>query len=415
MTMNKIKHIHPHLSLLKTRKYKEINLYLRFALPYDSKEKAAMTILSALFAETSKKYPDKTSMGKARDMLYGLTVSSSTKSKANLDIFEIQYTFINPKFLKDVTIDDFVAYIKETLLNTSITKKYYSEAKRNLIANYKRKLDKPVNKAKDSVFSIICKDHPSFGSTTILSKDIQSLRKVKIEDVIKIYDTIIKKARLDVYVCGDVKDDIADKLSFIKFNKRKDVSLKIDIIENMPSREIIEEFDTKQSILHVLYTTPYNSLHKDFYAFVMGNLFLGVLPTSLLFEEVREKLSLCYSISVFDLKLNGLVAINTSIDGKNKDLVIDNIKKQINNIITKNYDPMKLEISKTLFMNVISSTYDDQFSLIDYHYSNSLLGVNTSIEYYAKKISEVTPNDLVRVFKNYKPYFIYMLEGKQNG
>lgn len=415
MMKNNIKHIHSHLSILKTRKYKEINIYLRFALPYNSHEKAAMTILSVLFGEISKKYPNKTSMGKARDMLYGLTVSSNAKSKSNLDVFEVQYTFINPKFLKDVTIDDFLVYIKETLLNTSITKKYFNEAKRNIIANYKRKLDKPINKAKDGVLKIISNDHPSFGSASILSRDIQSLRKVKLEDVIEIYNILLKKARLDVYVCGDVKDDIVDKLSFIKFDKRKDVSLKTDMIENMSTKEIIEEFDGKQSILHVFYTSPYNSLHKDFYAFVLGNLFLGVLPTSLLFEEVREKLSLCYTISVFDFKLNGLVDVYTSIDGKNKDVVIDNIKKQINNIITKNYDSSKLEISKTLFMNVISSTYDDQLSLIDYYYSNSLLGINTSIESYVKMISKVTSDDLVRVFKNYQPYFTYMLEGKQNG
>lgn len=412
MTKNKIKQINPNLTLIKTRKYKEINLYLRFTLPYTSKNHAALTVLGGVFGDCSKKYPDKTAMGKARDMLYGFSVSTSVKSKSNISEFDIQYSFINPKFLKDVSIDDFLSLVKETLLHSVIKEKLFKEAKRNIIADYKRKLDKPAVKAKDGALSIILKDHPSFESFSIPSKDIANLKKVKFEDVSNIYKTIIKKARLDVYVCGDVKDDFVNKLSFIKFENRQNIKLKIDMYENNQKDEVIEKADVKQSILHVFYTTPYNSLHKDFYANVMGTLFLGILPTSLLFEEVREKLSLCYTISVHDFKLNGLVDVYTSIDGKNKDIVIDNIKKQINNIITKNYDINKLQTCKALFTNIIYSTYDDQTSLVDYLYSNSLLGINTSIEYYAKRIAKVTPDDLARVFSNYKPYFVYMLEGK---
>lgn len=414
MMKNSILKINEHLTLIKTKKYKDINMYLYYSLPYSLKQSASLTILSKMFGEASKKYPDKTSMAKARDLLYGLNVSTSCKPSSGLINFVVQYSFINPKFLKDVSIDDDLDYVSETLFKTLINKKLFLEAKRNVISTLLRKLDKPTTKAFDDVFTIIHNDHPSFGSNQSISLLIKGIRKLKVDDVIESYKYILKKAQLDVYLCGDINKTFVSKLSFIKFDKRINVNEVIDVYENDKFKSIIKKADVGQSVLHVVYETPYSRKHKDFFKFIVGNVFLGKVPTSLLFEEVREKLSLCYTIGVIDSKNNGFIDICTNIDGKNKDVVVKKIDEQIQRIINMDYDENKLYTSVALFENVVQSINDDQSSLVDYMYVNKMNGLNLSIEQYCKAVKKVKKEDIADIFKNYHKYFVYMLQGKQD-
>ena len=88
---NNIQKINNNLTLIKTRKYKDINVYLRFSIYYTLKDQASLFVLSKIFSLTSTKYPNKSIMSKAKDMLYGINVSSQCKSRANILSFNVQY------------------------------------------------------------------------------------------------------------------------------------------------------------------------------------------------------------------------------------------------------------------------------------------------------------------------------------
>ena len=411
--MNNISKLNENFMIIKTRKYKDINLYLRFSIRYSLKKKASLIVLSKLFGETSNKYPSKSLMSNARDNLYGINVCAICKSRNDVLSFNVQYGFINPKFL-DIKFDEYLAYIKETLFNTIIDKQTVKEAKNTVVSSLLRRLDKPAVSAREEVIDIVSKDYKTFKSYS-LSKDlINEIRKLNENDIREIYNNLIAKAQLHIYVCGDVNKNIINKFNFLNLDNRQKLYVNYPKPRFKDKKEIIVNKKVSQSNLYVVYKTPYNSKHKDFYAWAMGNIFLGVVPTSLLFEEVRERLSLCYSISAIDFKKEGLVFICTNIDGKNKKKVCDEINYQINRLINKDYDENKLEMSKILFMNIIESTYDDQVSLVDYYYENALSNIDVDLNEYCRNISKVSADDISRVFKNYKPYFTYMLKGNNN-
>lgn len=403
------------IKIIKTRKYKDISLYLRFSIPFNAKDKAAMTVLSKLIGEVSERYPDKVSMSKAKDMLYGISCICQNKYRTNLLTLSVCYSFINPRFLGDVTIDDYLDYVKETLLHLLIKRKDVEEAKRNLIANFRRSLDKPGNYSYSRVVSIIAQDNEDFAIYDRSEKMISSIKKTKVDDVKRIYGYILDRAMLNVYVAGDVDETILPKLDFLALEDRERCFIDVGKRTYPEKEEIIEKKDIGQSYLSMVYATPYSKKHEDFFAYVLGNIFLGVVPTSLLFEEVREKLSLCYSISVSDNKNEGLVRIHTDIDGKNKDTVIEETRKQIQRLIDKDYDLDKFNMAKMLLVNSISSTYDDIDALVDYYYECYISHFNYTLEQYCQKIMEVSPEDISRVFRNYRHYFTYMLEGTKNG
>lgn len=408
MTMN-----NKFIKVLQTRKYKDINLYLRYSLHAKENLKEELLLLSKLIGDRSKNYPNKTLMSKVKDMLYGINLDVSYKARANIFTLTFHYSFINPKFV-DVSINDYINFINETLNNTLINESTLKEAKDILIDVIKRSEEKPSSYSSQRFNEIVSKDNKDFDIYYLGKKTIPKIKKINVKELNSLYKQIINKAQLNIYLCGDLDDETIMSLTAYDFSKRKEVIYKPSKYKYQKIKDVVDKKDTGQSVLYSTYATPFNKKHRDFFAWFVGNCFLGNVPVSLLFEEIREKLSLCYSIGVIDYKNDGLVRIATFIDADKKDIVLKEIDNQIQRIINKDYDFNKLEMAKLLLSNSLMSIYDDFDALIDYYHESYLSDFNYSIEEYCENIMKVNPDDLVRVFKQYKPYFNYMLLGENN-
>lgn len=408
----KIKKINKNLNIIKTRKYKDINIYLRFSIAYNMKAKASMAVLSKIMCDVSINYPNKTEMARKKDMLYGINCVTGYKTRGNILTYNINFAFINPKFL-NTDINEYLDFIHEIINNALITDKNVNEAKRMIISNTLRRLDRPQSYASEKVIEIISKDNEDIDVYNYSDKFVKSIEEVNKEDVINIYKKLLNKAELDVYLCGDLSKSFINAFNF-GFERRKEIRVKYKKINYPIRKRITETKPIGQSTLNMVFSTPYNRKSDDFYAYVMGNVFLGILPTSLLFEEVREKLGLCYSIGVIDMKKEGIVKVFTDIDSKNINIVIKQINKQIQRLINKDYDFTKLEMSKTLFINTLKSLDDDLQAFIEFDLESKLSNIEFTQKDYIDGIKKVSSEDISRVFKNYKPYFTYVLKGSGN-
>ena len=401
------------VKVINTRKYKDINLYLRFSIEYKPLMKEKIALLCKLIGDVSNKYPTKLEMTRAKDMLYGISLVSSYKARANILTLSLHYSFINPKFV-DTTIDEYNDFIKETLYNSIINEATLAEAKRTIKYAALRKIDKPQAKSTERFIEIVSKDNPEFAIYSEGDKFIKNIDKIKLEDIKQTYRTIINNCKLNIYLCGDIENNDINKLTTFSFNNRNLVNLKTKKITGKPKKTIIDKSDISQTYLSMIYTTPFNKNHSDYFAWFMGNALLGVVPTSLLFAQIREKMSLCYAITSYDYKNEGLIRIITSIDAKNKDKTIKEIENQINRLATCDYEPELLDTAKALICNTLIGTYDDLDALVDYYYESSLSKFNYSIEEYCENVSKVSVKDIAKVYKKYKHYFNYALLGTKD-
>ena len=56
-----------NISVIKTNKFKNITINMRFALEFSVKRKAVLYLLSAMMFQSTKNYPDKVSFSKMND------------------------------------------------------------------------------------------------------------------------------------------------------------------------------------------------------------------------------------------------------------------------------------------------------------------------------------------------------------
>ena len=325
------------LCLVKTGKFKTVEVFLNFSLPYDRKTYLCLRLLDYYMGDYSSKYPTKEAMYRARDEHYGASLSCSSKVRTNLIEVFIKYSFINPAFLKDLNSEDFLDFFRECFFNVSLDERLLPEFKRNYKDRIGRYLDKPANLAHNRVMEILGEKEERLKNYDVLRTD--KLDEIGIDDVRDVYDRLLRDFALDITLIGDYDDILLDYFKTLETGRR--YYFINDPVAMDDIGDITEEKDISQSVLNVVYTTPNNRYNEDFYAYVLGVVLLGVAPTSLLFEEVREKFSLCYYISAHDYKNEGLVRISTAIDAKDRDKDIEEINRQIKRLVDKDYDRKK--------------------------------------------------------------------------
>lgn len=396
-----------NVSLIETSKFKNITLSFRFGLKYNPKLKASLLVLSNMLFETSKNYETKVKMATKKDLLYGFNGQSMVNCYGNVLVFNASFDFVNPRFLKDVNIDDYITFIDELLLNPLLDNDKLNESKKNTSAALKRRLDNPSSLASDNFYGELSKDDEKFNiyRNGNLLEVIGTLELKDIEEAYK----LLFSSRLDIYAIGDIDEKLLSYLN--KFKTNGNISMNDSSAVYDTKEEITFKKKVSQSTLIYSYSTPFNRAHKDYIAFNLGNIVFGGIPTSLLFSNVREKHSLCYSIAAVSLKNDGVVMVKTLIDKNNKEKAVKDIEEQFMCMVNGDYDESVLFSAKQMLMNNLMSIDDDIDYLLDHLYINDLRNSYESLDEYIDKMLKVTKEDISRVFRQYRPYLTYFLEG----
>ena len=120
---------------------------------------------------------------------------------------------------------------------------------------------------------------------------------------------------------------------------------------------------------------------------------------------------MCYYISVLDYKNEGIVKVYTAIDGKNKDELVKQVDIQLQRMINKDYDPIKLDFARALLADSLNALQDNTDAYTEYYFMNKLNGIECNRQEYIKNLESVTVDDISEVFKNYQHVLTYMLNG----
>jgi len=399
-----------NLSLYKTNKFKDINIYLNFLVEPNRLTNLTCTFLKYMLTDSCQKYKDKQSMSKISDLLYAGTIGTNLTRDVDYSSFEIHYNFIDPKYLSDISFIDYFEYIKETLFNPLFTNKKFDEFKKIIESIYLRELDKPNKLASNNFIKYLSKEDERISFIDNDYRDL--LEEITLDDVINTYYQIINNSRLDIYVVGDVNNDIIDFFKDFDLKKRKNRIVEINKkeINSIGIKEDIIKANTSNLI--VSYQMNYDPYSNSIAKWLTGITLLGISPTSLLFEEVREKNSLCYSIFPSQIRTNGLINIVTNISSENKDKTIKEIEKQINRVSNLDFEDCKLEEAKAYLISNVIQGYDDPDFLETFFYSRDIKNKQETIDEYVFNIRKINKNDIKDIFKDYRHILTYYLKGE---
>ena len=171
---------------------------------------------------------------------------------------------------------------------------------------------------------------------------------------------------------------------------------------------IEEKMDVKQGKLVI--GTDIKNFGKDFrYSAQVYNTILGGSANSKLFQNVREKASLAYTVSSNYMKLKSNIFIRAGIEIENYENALNIIKEQIEEMKQGEFSDEDIINAKRIITAGIKNIKEEQDIEISYYYGQELSNVKTSIPEYLKSIEEVSKQDIIDVANNININTIYFL------
>ncbi|MBQ2422545.1 MAG: insulinase family protein, partial [Clostridia bacterium] len=159
-------------------------------------------------------------------------------------------------------------------------------------------------------------------------------------------------------------------------------------------------------------SSSYGDDRDTYRLMVLSDLFGGG-PYSLLFDNVREKMSLCYYCASRTNRRKGFLTVDSGVEFANMDKTYDEILNQLNRLKNGDFDDSLLDASKKSLCESFRALGDSQ-SVIDRYYADRVHSANPPTpDEMGEFVRSVTREDIIRVANTLKLDTVYRLKATE--
>ena len=388
--------------IIKDDKFQEVFMSLKIMFPLEEKLNTTANLLSRMMGDRLETSPSKKEMSYRLDMMYGAKSSSSSYSIGSYQVIDVSMLAIADSFVNDDLMSQQLTFMKDTLLHPLLNEKTLQEAKNNLKMTFAHIKDNPSQYAMTQGFKH-AGEGQVFGLTSM--GNAEDIDAITLDDIYACHEMLINKAHKQLYIVGPVSFDL--NLDIMNVGTSEPLN-KVLINTHIDAKLLEEHYDGAQTELVLVYETDIDPHHPLYHAYLVYIATLGQLPSSLLFQNIREKHSLAYSIYASRRMFDGVFAILTGINDKNLDQTIALIQEQIDYLKTGEID---IESAKSYLILQLESIMEKQKPWSDHVFRNEILGLDTDVSEIQTELAKVSIDDLRAVANMVKAPFIYAYRG----
>lgn len=406
-----------YFTMINTSQFKDVTLSIRFLSEITRKSVLIRHLLSYMLCDRCEKWDSKQALSNHLDDLYGASVACRCSGYGQNAVFEYRFKCLNDLYTQENTFERLFKtaheFVYHPLMQADglLNEELFEEAKRELLMANERKLENPHARAVSCATSIFAKGYPLQEIQLYTKEEIQAL---SLTEATQTYQDMIKNDAVILSIIGKIDEN--KTLSYVKrffpFEKRADLSKSVCLIEKKDFTEEALTMKIDQSNLVMIFSTPITILSEDYWKLRVANAMFGQLPTSLLFNEVREKRSLCYSISSSTMGYEGAIYVTAGIQKEAIEETKACILKQLERLKQGDFDDSDLETAKKMLANAIYGSYDDSSSTLNFAFKNCLLNQDETIEDCIAAILATKREDIQHIFNalSYRVCFILKQE-----
>ena len=409
-----------NLHLIKTDKLKTITIRVIFHTPIKKEDITKRTVLSDILLQSSEKYETRREMTIEAEELYSADISTNNQRIGNYIVTSINLQVLNDSYTEEGNLEKAIAFLHEIIFHPDIEKKAFKKEKLD-IAKYNSVVSISSMKEEATSYSITRlmeaydKDSPvSFRMTGYL----EDLEKITEQNLYESYCHMIDNDYVDIFVVGNIEKKEMTSLikKYFKFKKIKKRKASYFLKNKKPrKRRLIAKETIQNTQSKLAIACPIKKL-KPFerdYVLVLANLILGGGSDSKLFQEVREKNSLCYTIHSMASKLDNLLIITAGIDRNNYTKTVELITKNLNELKRGHFTEKDIEKAKEYYHTSLEEIEENENRMISEVLSMEIIGLDP-VETRMEKMNTVKKQDIVKVLKKIDMDTIFLLEGVKN-
>lgn len=409
-----------NLFLIKDTKYKTVfaATYLHRDLSRD--EVTFNSVLSKVLKSSTADHPSMNELSIYAQELYGCGFDVSVAKRASIQSIVSNISVLNDRFSESGIVEKAFTLMLDLLFNPDVKNgTFNNEYVENQKKNLKDDIESLIND-KRSYANVRCIEEMCKGEKNSIVEIgyAEDLELINAGNLLKHYNSIITKSPIDIFVVGDI--DIEYAMGFFRkyFEKFEfDISpLKVELScgDVLNEKYIEDNMEVNQGKLAMGLRTGINLENPMYYPLLVGNSIFGSGAHSKLFNNVREKLSLCYyAYSRLD-KYNALMLIGSGIEFENFEKTKMAVLEELDNVKNGNFSESDIDVAKEYIIGSYISYNDSPSMLTDYYLGMSFTDSLVSLEEAAELVRKVTKEQIVEAFAGVKLDTVYFLNGKES-
>ena len=401
------------------QRFKQGGLSLQLVRPMRREEAGLNALLPAVLLRGSEDHPDLRAITLKLDELYGASVSTLVRRIGDYQTTGLFCGFMDDRFALpgDRVMEPMLSFLGELLLRPCVRdgaffREIVESEKKNLIATIEAERNDKRSYAMAQLFRAMCQDD-SYGIPRLGEKE--QVAAITAQALYDHYRKILKESPMELFYVGTASIQQVAALM-------KPILEQIDrSYVNLPGQtafsgagegqNLTEQMEVAQAKLCMGFVTPVTNRCENFAAMQVLNTIFGAGMTSKLFMNVREKLSLCYSIGSAYYGAKGIVTVSAGIDGDQEEKTRNEILRQLDACRNGDITEGELTAAREAILSALRATHDSPGAIENYYATAALSGMGMTPEVYADAVRAVTREQVAAAAKTVKLHTTYLLKG----
>ena len=408
------------LTVLTDSKFKTDSYIIHFITRLTEENASANAAIAFMLEDTCAKYPTITAFNTRLAELYGASVRGGISRFADSQTITMSASCIGDRYALEG--EEISAAVLELLCgcifepvseNGAFPEKQFALKKQELIDDIDADINDKRSYALKKAGKVIYENEPAGIPVKGERSDAEALTS---EQVWKAYKELLRTARIEIFFVGRELPEKCEKLINDRFSAMDRGAVYSPSEKLSPLKPEVryetERLDVLQSKMVMAYKT---SIKSPAVRRVFTALF-GGLPVSMLFMNVREKLSLCYYCAASFAEKSGVMFVDSGVENENIEPARREIENQLALTAKGEFSDELLEQAKLAMVCALKGADDSPRNIADWYFSDCTKSEEDilSPEKLSELIEKVTKKQVMEFAASLKLDTVYVLTGKEN-
>ena len=411
-----------HFNAIYDNRFKTSRILVSMMTDISSEMCAAYSAVAGLLVHSCKEYPSFLKLSRKLDELYGTTLSGSSGKRGDSQLVNISASGISDEYSLDgeSVYEEMARLLCGALFEPNVTdgefaREDFLQEQRQLTDSIDAQFNDKRAYARKQFLEVMCKGD-KYGVNLLGTKE--QVAALTPSSVYEAYLHLIKTARVEI-VCltsndtENVKRIFAERFASIERAPEETKTIVIPSADKVT--EHTDRLDVVQSKLMLGFRTACAEPDENVDAVKLMCAVLGGTAHSKLFNNVREKLSLCYyCVSSYDAN-KGILTVESGVENENIEKTKDAVLNELEQIKLGNVTDEELESAKLSMTNSYLTSVDSSAGTQAWYLAQVFKGKSLTPQEQAERICAVTKEQVVEAAKSLTLDTVYVLTGNKEG
>lgn len=399
-------------------KFKTNSLMLCFFQPLSSKTASACALAGDLITSSSKAYPTNAVMSQKLHLLYGAGLSCSVKKQGDLQNLTINASAIADRYALEgeAVFQELVEILLDCLLQPNVTDGAFDAdefhiGQNNLLDNIDAEINDKRQYALRQARVTAFQNEPAAISCYGTHEEAASLTPASVYTA---YQELLRTAKIEIFFVGpeskpELPQKFRDAFATVQNRTVPPISFSAPSPVKAEPVTIREVLPVNQCKMVMAWKTDC----ADLYATKMAAFILGGTPSSKLFSNVREKMSLCYYCAASYSETKQTMLVDCGIETENIQKTRDAISAQLEALRQGDISDEEMQSALMYVHNTMRGVGDTAGSYISWYLGQFCRGSQLSTAEEEAIYSKITKEQIVTAAKAMQLDTIYIMECKE--